>query len=232
MKRILSKGEWIWIMWLRWITFQKTFNGIQVLKDINLNINKGSTIGIIGSNGSGKSVLFKLICGFTKADNGEITIRGEKLGKDFDFPRDVGVLINKPGYISIYSGFKNLQFLARINNKIDDNEIVKTMKLVGLDPNDELKVKNYSMGMKQKLGIAQAIMEHQDVIILDEPFNALDYKTYKDIKNIIRALQKKNNTILLTSHNYKDIEELCDEVYVISDCCVEALNEEHRELYT
>lgn len=195
----------------------KSYNGVTILNNINLEIKKGETIGVIGSNGSGKSVLFKVICGFISPDNGATYIRGLKLGDNIDFPEDVGVFINEPGYISIFNGFKNLKFLADINNKIDDKKIKMTMEKVGLNPNNKAKVQDYSLGMKQKLGIAQAIMEDQDIIVLDEPFNALDYKTYDDIKNIIKSLKDEGRTILLTSHNFEDIEQLCDSIYIIEE---------------
>lgn len=209
----------------------KAFGGQTILENIELNVEKGKTVGIVGGNGSGKSVLFKTICGFTKPDNGFIKIRNEVLGKGIDFPVNVGVFINSPGYIEIYSGFKNLQFLAAINKKVTDQQIKNTMTLVGLNPDNKTKVKNYSLGMQQKLGIAQAIMEDQDIIILDEPFNALDYKTYNDIKEVITNLQASERTILLTSHHFADIEELCDEVYVISEGKLQPLTNEMKSLY-
>lgn len=209
----------------------KSFNGVSILDDVNLNVKKGSTIGIIGENGSGKSVIFKLICGLVKPECGEVYIRGEKLGSKFDFPDNVGVVINNPGYIDMYTGFNNLKFLANIKNNIDDNKIKSTMELVGLEPSNKTKVKDYSLGMKQKLGIAQAIMEEQDIIVLDEPFNALDFKTNKDIKQLIKVLQDKGNTILLTSHNQNDIEELCDEVYIILNKKIEKLNDDIKNKY-
>ena len=209
----------------------KCFNGVSVLNNINLNIKKGKTIGFIGANGSGKSVIFKLICGLLQPDCGEIYIRGEQLGKKFDFPDNTGIVIKKPGYINVYTGFQNLKFLAGIKNKIDDNKIKSTMELVGLDINNKTKVKHYSLGMKQKLGIAQAIMEDQDIIILDEPFNALDFKTSNDIRKLIKSLKNKGNTILLTSHNNNDIEELCDEIYIIIDNEVKKLTDEIRSFY-
>lgn len=195
----------------------KSYNGTTILNNINLEIDKGKTVGIIGANGSGKSVLFKLICGFVLPDSGNTYIRGLRLGDQIDFPEDVGVFINEPGYISIFNGFKNLKFLASINNKIDDKKIKQTMEKVGLNPSNKAKVQDYSLGMKQKLGIAQAIMENQDILVLDEPFNALDYKTYDDIKNIIKSLKDEGRTILLTSHNFEDIEQLCDIIYIIEN---------------
>ena len=195
----------------------KSYKGIKVLNNINLEINSGKTIGIIGANGSGKSVLFKTICGFIAPDTGDVYIRGLKLGDKIDFPEDVGIFINEPGYMSLFTGFMNLKFLADINKKIDINKIRSIMIKVGLDPDNDVKVKDYSLGMKQKLGIAQAIMEEQDILILDEPFNALDYKTYDDIKSIIKSLQDEGKTILLTSHNFNDIDQLCDDIYIINN---------------
>lgn len=209
----------------------KVFNGMRVLSNINLEIAKGSTIGIVGANGSGKSVLFKIICGFTAPDQGNVFVRNKQLGKDIDFPKDMGVFINSPGYIGVYSGFKNLKFLADIKRKIGSNEIKEAMQIVGLDPNLKTKVADYSLGMKQKLGIAQAIMEGQDILVLDEPFNALDYQTYNDMKEIILRLKEENKTMLLTSHNYEDLESLCDIVYIIQGGHMELLTGELKEKY-
>lgn len=209
----------------------KTYDGVQVLNDVSLAIEKGTTIGIVGGNGSGKSVLFKVICGFTAPDAGTVVIRNQQLGKDIDFPEKVGVFINSPGYIELYSGFKNLKFLADINGKIGSDQIKQTMKMVGLNPDHKAKVKDYSLGMKQKLGIAQAIMEEQEILVLDEPFNALDYKTYNDIKVILKELKEEKRTMLLTSHNYQDIEELCDLVYLIDEGKLTVLTEELKEKY-
>lgn len=209
----------------------KEYNKINILNDINLEIKKGSTVGIVGGNGSGKSILFKLICGFISPDKGEVYVRDKKLGDNIDFPEDVGVFINEPGYISLYSGFNNLKLLAGINNKIDDAKIIKTMEMVGLNPNNKAKVENYSLGMKQKLGLAQAIMEDQDILVLDEPFNALDYKTYQDIKEIIKILKTQERTILLTSHNFEDIEQLCDVIYIIEDGSLKIISDEEIQRY-
>lgn len=209
----------------------KAFSGRTILNNVQLNVDKGKTVGIVGGNGSGKSVLFKTICGFIRPDNGQVKIRGKVLGEGVDFPENVGVFINSPGYIEIYSGFKNLQYLAAINGNISDEKIKETMNSVGLNPDNKTKVKDYSLGMKQKLGIAQAIMEDQDILILDEPFNALDYKTYNDMKDIIKSLQANDRTILLTSHHFEDIEELCDEVYLIIDGELKVLTEELKSIY-
>ena len=201
----------------------KEYDGINILNNINLDIKKGSTVGIVGANGSGKSVLFKLICGFTSPDSGQVYIRNEKLGDKVDFPKNVGVFINEPGYISMYSGLDNLKFLAGINNKISNDKIIQTMERVGLNPNNKVKVSNYSLGMKQRLAIGEAI--------INQPFNALDYKTYQDIKKIIKELQKEGRTILLTSHNFEDIEQLCDNIYVIDNGNLKIIDEESINIY-
>lgn len=209
----------------------KTYDDVPVLDNVNLVIEKGTTVGIVGGNGSGKSVLFKVICGFTAPDEGTVDIRDKRLGRDIDFPEEVGVLINSPGYISIYNGLQNLKFLADINSKIGTDKIKETMKIVGLNPDNKAKVKDYSLGMKQKMGIAQAIMEDQNIIVLDEPFNALDYKTHNDVKEVIKHLKKQDHTVVLTSHNYQDIEELCDVVYLIDEGNLQLLTEELKEKY-
>ena len=195
----------------------KSFSGRRVLSGISLNVEKGSTVGIVGTNGSGKSVLFNIICGFLTPDSGQVYVRGQALGKGRDFPENVGVLINSPGFIGLNTGLQNLRYLAGIRGVAGDKEIRSAMQKVGLDPEDKTKVEHYSLGMKQKLGIAQAIMENQDILILDEPFNALDYKTCNDIKEIIRILQAEGRTILMTSHNYDDLETLCTHIYAIDE---------------
>ena len=195
----------------------KSFSRHRVLDGVSLTVEAGTTIGVVGSNGSGKSVLFQIICGFYTPDSGSVRIRGETLGKGRDFPENIGVLINAPGFIGPDTGIQNLRYLAAIRGVIGDREIRDAMRKVGLDPEDRTKVEHYSLGMKQKLALAQAIMEGQDILILDEPFNALDYKTYNDVKEIIRILQAEGKTILLTSHNYEDLESLCQKIYVMAD---------------
>ena len=195
----------------------KSFSGRRVLSDVSLDVEKGSTVGIVGANGSGKSVLFNIICGFLTPDSGQVYVRGQALGEGRDFPENVGVLINSPGFIGLNTGLLNLRYLAGIRGVAGEKEIRSAMQKTGLDPEDKTKVEHYSMGMKQKLGIAQAIMEDQDILILDEPFNALDYKTYNDTKEIIRILQAEGRTILMTSHNYDDLETLCTHIYAINE---------------
>lgn len=209
----------------------KQFGGKPVLEDVSLTIDHGSTVGLVGANGSGKSVLFKAICGMVKPDSGSIVVEGVTLGEKIDFPSNMGVFINSPGFIGIYNGFNNLKFLANICGVISDNQIRETMRKVGLDPDNKTKVDNYSLGMKQKLGLAQAIMEDQEILVLDEPFNALDFQTYNDVKEIIRLLQAEGKTFLMTSHNYDDIKQLCDVMYIIDNRKVIPVTEELIDKY-
>ena len=196
----------------------KSFSGRAILQNISLSVEQGTTVGLVGANGSGKSVLFKIICGFEKPDQGSVYVRGRQIGKNGrDFPADMGVFINSPGFIGIYSGFQNLKFLADIQGKIGEKEIRQTMTKVGLDPDNKAKVDNYSLGMKQKLGLAQAIMEGQDILILDEPFNALDYKTYEDVKAIIRMLKAEGKVIIYVSHRMAEIRQIADRVAIFKD---------------
>ena len=183
----------------------KSFGHRRILREVSLAVERGKTVGLVGANGSGKSVLFKILCGFEKPDNGDIYVRGRQLGKNGrDFPDNMGVFINSPGFIGIYSGFQNLKFLADIQGRIGEEEIAEAMDKVGLDPSDKTKVDHYSLGMKQKLGLAQAIMEGQDILILDEPFTGLDAGTKADV---IRYLQKKSagKLTLLSTHQEEDI---------------------------
>lgn len=209
----------------------KKFGKKIILQDVSLAVRQGQTIGLVGANGSGKSVLFKILCGFEQVDTGRVLMRGKQLGVGRDFPENVGVFINAPGFIGLYDGFENLKFLADIQGKIGEKEIKDAMSKVGLEPDNKTKVDNYSLGMKQKLGLAQAIMEGQDILVLDEPFNALDYKTYEDMKSIIRQLKAEGKTIFLTSHNFSDIEQLCDAVYAIENCSLTPITEEIAAKY-
>ena len=195
----------------------KTFGDKTIYKDVSLEIRKGMTVGFVGENGSGKSVLFQLLTGLLPCDSGKVTVNGDTLGDQVDFPADVGILINEPGYIEYISGFRNLKLLAEINNKIGEKEIKESMKMVGLDPEDKTPVKKYSMGMKQKLGIAQAIMEDQSIVILDEPYNALDFKTNREITELLKKLKEQGRTILLTSHQHEYLTKLCDRLFCIHE---------------
>lgn len=193
----------------------KSFKETKVLNDITIKIKKGNTIGIIGRNGSGKTVLFKCICGLVSPTKGTVKINNKILGKDMDIPDNIGVIIETPGFLPNYNGFKNLKFLAMIKNQISNEHIKDTIKLVGLNPDSKKHVGKYSLGMRQRLGIAQAIMENPDILILDEPMNGLDNDGVKDMRKLFLSLKEQGKTILLASHNKEDIEVLCDEVYMM-----------------
>lgn len=193
----------------------KSFGKQDVLKEINVQFEYGKIYGIIGRNGSGKTVLLKCLCGLLASDKGNISVDGKILGKDVDYPDNIGFIIENPSFLRHYSGFKNLKYLASIRRKITDNEIINSIKMVGLDPYDTKKVGKYSLGMRQRLGIAQAIMENPDILILDEPMNALDDKGVDDIRSLLLELRSKGKLIIIASHVKEDIEILCDEVYTI-----------------
>ena len=190
----------------------KSFKNIEVLHDVSLQADKGSICGIIGRNGSGKTVLFKCICGFLQIDRGEIQIEGKAVGRDKSTLSNLGIIIESPGFLRHYSGYKNLEFLMGLNGKPDREKINDVLDLVGLAEQKNKKVGKYSMGMRQRLGIAQAIMEDQNILILDEPMNGLDNQGVEDMRQLLLKLKEKGNTILLASHNQEDIRQLCDSV--------------------
>lgn len=184
----------------------------EILKDINIEFEKGKIHGFIGRNGSGKTMLMKCICGFIKPTDGEIIVNEKRIGKDCDFPDSVGIIIETPGFIPYYSGYRNLKLLADLNRKIDKEKIHNTMQMVGLDPDLKRHVKKYSLGMRQRLGLAQAIMENPDLLILDEPMNGLDKEGVSDMRKYLLNLKEQGKTILIASHSAEDIEILCDTV--------------------
>lgn len=194
----------------------KKFKQRTVLRDINLSLKFGNIYGFIGANGSGKSVFFKTICGFLKPDKGTVTVNGKTIGKEIDFLPSLGVVIEKPGFIENYNQFENLKYLAQINNIIDDKKIIEVLHRVGLDTNNKEKVKTFSLGMRQRLAIAQAIMENQKIIVLDEPFNGLDKNGCNQIKNLLMELKSPDRLILLTSHIEGDIDSLSDYIFEFS----------------
>ena len=196
-------------------SLSKKANNIDILKNISVEFKKGTIYGIVGRNGSGKTMFFKAICGLINASSGKITVFDKSIEKGA-FPENTGVIIENPGFLPQYSAFKNLQILASIKNKIDDDTIKSYLNLVTLDPEDKRPVKKYSLGMKQKLGLAQALMESPELLILDEPMNALDHDSVKLIRKILLDLKAKGVTILLASHNKEDIEQLCDEIYTMN----------------
>lgn len=188
----------------------KKFGEAEVLKDVTVNFEAGRIHGIVGRNGSGKTVLFKCICGLIKDYTGSIRIRGQErrnipLGK-----LNVGMIIEAPGFLTEYSGLKNLCFLAGIRGHVNSKTLGEVMKLVGLDPDSGKPVGKYSMGMRQRLGIAQALMENPELLTLDEPFNGLDKAGAMEMREVLKELRSNGKTILITSHNQADIDELCD----------------------
>ena len=203
----------------------KQFKNQLVLNNINVKFSNGHIYGIIGRNGSGKTVLLKCICGFLKPTTGVISVNHKIVGKDIDFPENLGFIIETPGFLLNYSGYKNLKYLASIREKIDSNEIKESMSLVGLDSADKKHVGKYSMGMRQRLGIAQAIMEKPEILILDEPMNGLDKHGVKEIREVLLQMKEENRVILLSSHNPKDIDYLCDVVFEMDDGYLQEMND-------
>ncbi|HET8482570.1 TPA: ABC transporter ATP-binding protein [Streptococcus pneumoniae] len=189
-----------------------------VFQNLNFSCKQGEIIGITGANGSGKSVLFKLIAGLYSPSYGEVLINGENIVPERKIPANLGALIEEPGFINYYSGFKNLQYLAIIRGVVGNQEINDTLKIVGLYEQKDQKVKTYSLGMRKKLGIAQAIMENPSILLLDEPMNALDKSSVENMRTLFRKLSsEKGTTILIASHSEEDIRILCDKVYAIED---------------
>lgn len=191
----------------------KRFRDQVVLKNVSISFEKGQIHGIVGRNGSGKTVLFKCICGLMHLEEGVILVNGKRVGRDVDMPEDIGAIIEAPGFLPNYSGYKNLRFLANIRRKIGKEEILNVLKTVGLDPESRKHVGKYSLGMRQRLGIAQAIMEDPEILILDEPMNGLDNAGVQDIRALLLELKAQGKTILLASHNHEDIAALCDTVH-------------------
>lgn len=195
--------------------FTKKLSNNLILDNINLELESGKIYGFIGKNGSGKTMLMRAICGLILATSGSVQIDGKILGKEISFPESVGVLIENPGFIPSYNGFRNLKVLAQIQKRISDAEIEETIRNVGLDPNEKKSFRKYSLGMKQKLGIAAAIMEDPQLLILDEPFNGLDEETIDKIRKLILDRKNDKNLIILSCHDSEEIEKICDETIEI-----------------
>lgn len=204
MKKMTDNQKWIGIEHA-----SKTIKGKQVLSNIDAAFEKRKIYGIVGDNGSGKTMLLRAISGLLHLSSGRVIYQKANL--------TMGVILENPGFLLSYSGLDNLIFLARIRNVITIDQIKKTMSDVGLDPDDKRKVGEFSLGMKQKLAIAQAIMEEPDMLILDEPFRGLDAKSLEKIRQLLLAYQKRGGTIFLTSHNLEDIAMLCNCVYEMKD---------------
>lgn len=194
------------------MNLKMNFGEEQVLKGLSREFEAGKIHGIVGNNGSGKTVLMKCICGFLSPTEGRVVVDGRTIGKDVDFPENIGIIIETPGFLPGLTGIKNLKVLASLKRKIGDEEIRNVIRKVGLDPDLKKPVSKYSLGMRQRLGIAQAIMEDPSILILDEPFNGLDKNGVMQMRKLIKELREEGKTIILASHNQVDIDELCDTV--------------------
>ena len=190
----------------------KSFGKEIVLHHINVNFASGKIHGIIGRNGSGKTMLMKCICGFIPVTSGKVTVFGKVIGKDVDIPDNIGAIIETPGFLPEYSAYRNLKFLADINGKASKENIRNAMQSVGLDPDSRKHVGKFSLGMRQRLGLAQAIMEDPELLILDEPFNGLDKQGAGEVCELLRGLKERGKTILIAAHNMLEIEWLCDTI--------------------
>lgn len=198
----------------------KRFGQETAVREVSLSLEQGKIYGIAGRNGSGKTVLFKMLIGFLRPDSGKIFVGKKEIGKDTDFAEDIGIIIETPGFLGGFSGYQNLEYLAGIKKQIGEKEIRESMERVGLCADNRKKVRKYSLGMRQRLGIAQAIMEHPKLLILDEPMNGLDREGAAQIRSLFLKLKEEGVTILLASHHKEDMEELCDQVYEMEDGCL------------
>lgn len=195
----------------------KRFRGQNVVSDITMKMESGMVYGFRGINGSGKTMLMRLICGLIYPTDGKVRIDGKVLGKDMDFPENLGLLIENPAFLDSYSGFANLKLLASICDKISDSDIYEVLKRVGLNPDDKKKYKKYSLGMKQRLGIASAIMEKPEIVLLDEPTNALDTSGVEMLKAIVREEKERGALVIVTCHDTVILEEMSDTIFFLEE---------------
>lgn len=184
-----------------------------VLNKINLSMDRHKIYGLQGKNGCGKSMLMRTICGLVLPTTGKVVIDGEELGKNISFPRSAGVMIEKPGFLDSYSGYQNLKLLASIQNRISEEEIMEAIQRVGMEDVMHKKFKKYSLGMKQKLGIAAAILEKPDIVILDEPANALDEKSEEKMWTIVKEEKNRGALVIVSCHTSERLVEISDEIY-------------------
>ena len=191
----------------------KTFGTQTVISDVSVIFYPGKIYGFVGRNGSGKTVLMKMILGFIKPTSGTIKVNGKQVGKEIDIPDDIGAIIETPGFLPEYSAFQNLKLMAMIRGKITSERIRETIKLVGLDPDSKKHVGKYSLGMRQRLGIAQAIMEDPQILLLDEPLNGLDNEGVEEMRNVLLKQKEQGKLIIIASHSKEDIDILCDEIF-------------------
>ncbi len=207
----------------------KDIKGTNILKEINIAMHSGCIYGLRGKNGCGKTMLMRTICGLIVPTSGTVTINGEVLHKDITFPRSIGALIENPSFLPSYTGFKNLRMLADLSDGIKDEDIILALKRVGLEPEDKRTYRKYSLGMKQKLGIANAIMGEPDIIILDEPINALDEESVAGIKAELLELKRKDKIIIVACHDREELEYLSDIVYLMKEGRIIGEEEVHGE---
>ena len=191
----------------------KSFGDTEVLHEISMTLLPGNIYGFTGRNGSGKTMLMKHILGFVCPSKGAVIINGKQVGRDIDIPDRVGAIIETPGFLPEYSGYMNLKLLADISHKANDDQIKEAMKLVGLNPTEKKRVGKYSLGMRQRLGLAQALMEDPDILLLDEPMNGLDNDGVEEMRRLFLSLKEKGKLIVLASHSREDIGLLCDEIF-------------------
>lgn len=208
----------------------KSFKKTTILRDVHLQVSKGEVVGIVGSNGSGKTTLLRMVMGLIYPDSGEVTVMGHKIvpGLLGNLPHKIGALIEHPLFLPQFSGFQNLSLLASIRNELGHDDIKAVLAEVGLDPTDRKIVNKYSLGMRQRLGIAQAIMEHPDVVLFDEPTNGLDVDGVDLFTNIVKKMTAQGTSFVIVSHRKEDIETLCDTVYKISDGSLTRMEETVR----
>lgn len=215
-------------MGVKVINLNKQIGSKRILRDINMNLDQGKIYGFFGRNGSGKTMLFRAVCGLIKPTTGEIQIGGKRLHKEISFPESVGVIIESPGFWHHYTGFQNLQLLASIKQVISTDEIKQAIARVGLDPDDRRTFKKYSLGMKQRLAIAQAIMEKPDLLVLDEPTNGLDEEGVELVRSILWEEKMRGAMILIASHNKEDLDLLSDIKFRIREGTLEQWVESRR----
>lgn len=192
-----------------------------ILDDVSLEMHSGRVYGLQGPNGSGKTMLMRLCCGLIRPTSGQVTIDGKVLGKDMDFPSSLGLLIENPAFLPNYTGLKNLELLADIQGRVGTEQIRNAIADVGLDPDDKRKYRKYSLGMKQRLGIAAAIMEQPELILLDEPTNALDDKGVEQICQLIRRERDRGALVVMACHDAAILEKMADEIFTIYEGKVE-----------
>lgn len=195
----------------------KTIKDNMILNDINLEMESGKIYGFVGINGSGKTMLMRMIAGLIRPTEGTVSVDGKELHKEISFPPDMGIIIEKPELLNHLTGLENLKLLAGIKKKVTEEQMKGFLEQFGLNPNDKRPLRKYSLGMKQKIGIIQAIMEDPQLLIVDEPFNALDEGTVELLRKLFDEYRQQGKLIIMTSHHSEDIELLCDEIIYMQD---------------